>query len=88
MLNYPKNFKFGAVLYDFTCDPCLLALLEQFGNPPIIAMTAFSNPPYTGAVVGSHKYPAYVPHYRLYYDTDMSFYERVHNVAAYAAFNM
>ena len=81
LLNYPKGFKFGVVLYDFTCGPCLLGLMEHFDYPPIIATTALGNPPALYSVVGGHKYPAYVPYYRLDYDIDMNFFERVYNVA-------
>lgn len=62
ILNYPKDFKFVAVKYDFSIGPILLPLVKHFNNPPVIASTAFVNPPYTLEYVG-HKYPAYIPQF-------------------------
>lgn len=59
ILNYPDDFKFDAVIYDFTCGPCLLPLVHKFKNPPLIAVSAFNNPPYTVDLIGGQKYPAY-----------------------------
>lgn len=84
ILNYPNDFKFDAVIYDFTCPPCLLPLLHKFNYPPLIAVTAFNNPPYTNQVIGGHKYPAYVPHYLLHYPQLMTFPQRFFNTFIYA----
>lgn len=47
ILDYPNDFKFDAVIYDFTFGPCLLPLLARFNYPPLISVSAFVNPPYT-----------------------------------------
>lgn len=52
ILNYPDNFKFDAIIYDFTCGPCLLLFVHKFKNPPLIAVSAFN-------LIGGQKYPAY-----------------------------
>lgn len=83
ILNYPNNFKFDLIVYDNTCGPCLLFLAEKFNNPPIVAATAFLNPPITTDLVGGHKHTAYIPYYGLRYDSDMNFCERVHNTYAH-----
>lgn len=59
ILNYPDDFKFDAIIYDFTCGPCLLPFVHKFKNPPLIAVSAFNNPPYTVNLIGGQKYPAY-----------------------------
>jgi glucuronosyltransferase len=83
LLNYPKDFKFDAVIYDFTFGPCLLPLLHRFNYPPLISISAFSNPPYTTDWVGGQKYPAYVPHYAVTYPQQMTFTQRVFNAYLY-----
>ncbi|EAT45661.1 AAEL003076-PA [Aedes aegypti] len=83
ILNYPDNFKFDLVLYDFTCGPCLMGLYDKFGQPPLIGVTAFNIPPYTVDFIGGHKYPAYIPYYTLTYDTDMTFFQRLENLFIY-----
>lgn len=84
ILNYPNDFKFDLVIHDFTCGPCLLPLLHKFNYPPLVAVTAFGNPPYTGLTIGGQKYPAYIPHYLLNYSTDMTFVQRFYNTLLYA----
>ena len=63
LLNYPKDFKFDVLIYDFTFGPCLLPLLHKFNYPPLILVSAFANPPYTTDYVGGHKYPSYMGNY-------------------------
>lgn len=53
ILNYPNDFKFDIVIYDFTCGPCLLPLIHKFNYPPLVAITAFGNPPFTNSIIGS-----------------------------------
>lgn len=83
ILNYPSDFKFDAVLYDFTCGPCLLPLLHKFNYPPLISMTAFNNPSYTVHLISGHKWPNFVPHYITDYPRDMTFIQRFNNLVLY-----
>lgn len=84
ILEYPDNFKFDVAVHDFTCGPCLLPLIHKFNNTPLVALTAFSNPPYTTLTIGGQKYPSYIPHYLLDYTTTMTFFQRLHNTALQA----
>lgn len=59
ILEYPDDFKFDVVVFDFTASPCLLPLLHKFKYPPLIAATPFSSPNYKSELVGGHQYPAY-----------------------------
>ncbi|XP_049297582.1 UDP-glucosyltransferase 2-like [Anopheles funestus] len=79
IVNYPSDYKFDLVLYDFTCGPCLLAIYHRFGQPPMVGVTGFNTPPYTTDLIGGHKYYAYVPYYTLDYDSSMNFYQRFYN---------
>uniref|UniRef100_A0A336LZ62 CSON008880 protein n=1 Tax=Culicoides sonorensis TaxID=179676 RepID=A0A336LZ62_CULSO len=80
LLNYPDDFKFDAVIYDFTCGPCLLGFVHKFNNPPLIGVTAFGTPHYTNDIMGGHKTDAFVPHFALEYGNEMNLIERFHNV--------
>lgn len=83
ILAYPNDFKFDAVIYDFTFGPCMLPLLTKFNYPPLISITAFANPPYTTDLIGGQKYPAYIPHYAVTYPPQMNFFQRLFNLYLY-----
>ena len=84
ILNYPNDFKFDAVIYDFTCGPCLLPLLHKFNYPPLISVSAFGNPPFTHHLTGGQKHPAFVPHFALNYPQLMNFPQRAYNYFLHA----
>lgn len=84
ILNYPNEFKFDAVVYDFTCGPCLLPLIHKFNYPPLISVTAFGNPPFSVHLSSDQNYPSYVPHYTTTYPQRMSFPQRICNTFWYA----
>lgn len=84
ILNYPNDFRFDAVIYDFTAGPCLLPLIHKFGYPPLISVSAFSHPIYTSHLIGGQKYPAYVPHFITSYTQYMTFPQRAFNFLLYA----
>ncbi|CRK98901.1 CLUMA_CG012143, isoform A [Clunio marinus] len=78
--NYPKDFKFDLVLHDYTVGSCLLGLLPKFGYPPLIGLSAFSNPPYTVDITGGDKLGLTTkPFYLLSYDIDMNIFQRLEN---------
>lgn len=79
LLNYPDNFKFDLVLFDFTCGPCLTGFIHKFNYPPVVGLTAFSVPSYIYQYLDGHKQPAYVPHYTVDYDKNMNFIDRLQN---------
>lgn len=83
LLKSSIEVNFDAVIYDYTFGPCLLPLITKFNSPPLISISAFTNPPSTVNLIGGHKYPAYIPHYVSSYHTTMSFFERVFNTFLY-----
>lgn len=83
ILSYPDNFKFDVIIYDFSFGPCLLPLVTKFNDPPLIAVSAFANPPYSTDVIGGQKYPAFVPHYDVPYTSEMTYVQRFHNTLTY-----
>lgn len=84
LLNYPNDFKFDLILYDFTLGPCILGFLHKFNYPPVVGVTAFNIPSYTIELVGGHNYYAYIPYFSLNYDTEMTFFQRLFNIYIYA----
>lgn len=88
IINYPDDFKFDLVLYDLTCGPCMLPLVHRFKYPPLVAVTAFSNPPFTPQLIGGQKFPATVPHYYSDYSNHMNFPQRLMNHLLYFLDNL
>lgn len=84
IMNYPNDFKLDAIIYDFTCGPCLLPFLHKFKYPPLISVSAFNNPPYSLHLTGGNKYPAFVPHFSNELTQHMTFPERIFNTFIYA----
>lgn len=83
LLQYPDDFRFDVVLYDFTAGGCLLPFLHKFNSPPLVAMTAYGNPSLLNSIIGGHQYYSYVPHYYLHYGQDMNIFERLLNFAVH-----
>ena len=78
--NYPDEFKFDLMIYDYTVLPCMLGLLEKFNYPPLIGITPFCNPPSTSDILGGDKLGLTVkPHYMLTYDKNMNILQRLDN---------
>lgn len=78
-MEYPDDFPFDLVIYDFTCGPCVLGFLQKFNYPPLVSLTGFSIPQFSHHLVGGHKPSSYVPHFSLRYDTKMDFFQRMIN---------
>lgn len=83
LLNYPNDFKFDLVKYDFTMGPCILGFLHKFNYPPLLSFTA-CNVPYISRLVGGHNYFSYIPFFTSQYLDDMDFWQRAHNLYLYA----
>jgi hypothetical protein len=83
ILSYPENFEFNVIVNDFSAIPCLTPLAHKFKNASLIGTSPFLNPPNTVDVIGGHKYPSYVPHYRTDFPQIMTFYQRFQNHVLY-----
>lgn len=84
LLNYPRDFKFDLVLYDYTGIPGLLSVvMDRFGYPPLVGLTAFTNPPNTNSLVGGAPSASLVPYYNTELPQVMSFWERSKNLFFY-----
>uniref|UniRef100_A0A7G3B2A5 UDP-glucuronosyltransferase n=1 Tax=Lutzomyia longipalpis TaxID=7200 RepID=A0A7G3B2A5_LUTLO len=78
LLNYPDDFKFDLIIYDYIIGPMFLNFAEKFGNPPIIAATAFYSASMTTNMVGGAISPSYIPLPFLTFDLN-TFWGRVQN---------
>lgn len=83
IMRYPNDFRVDLVVADITLGPCLFGMLQKFGNPPVVGVTAYNNPSYTVDFIGGHKHYAYVPYVMLNYDHDMNFFQRLYNYIVY-----
>uniref|UniRef100_A0A182WKX5 UDP-glycosyltransferases domain-containing protein n=1 Tax=Anopheles minimus TaxID=112268 RepID=A0A182WKX5_9DIPT len=79
LLQYPPDFRFDLIVYDFTCGPCLLGLLHKFHYPPLVSVTGFVMPQFTERLVGGHKDTSYIPHFTQLTDDPMPFTQRLTN---------
>lgn len=83
LLDYPDDFHFDLVLYDYTVGPCSLPFLHKFKYPPLISVTAYSNPAYTVQVAGGNHAYSYVPHNAFLFRSDMTLWQRIYNLFIY-----
>jgi hypothetical protein len=62
--DYPRNFQFHAIIFDFSMAQSLLTFVEHFNFPPLISISPLSRiPPRLNAASSAQIFPAYVPHY-------------------------
>lgn len=84
LLNYPENFQFDLIIYDYTLGPCLLGFMHRFGYPAVVGVTSFNNPPFTPNIVGGHIQFSYQPYFTSKFSNKMTFWERLYNLYLYA----
>ncbi|XP_026461141.1 2-hydroxyacylsphingosine 1-beta-galactosyltransferase-like [Ctenocephalides felis] len=80
---YPDDFKFDLILFDYTILPTLLGFVHKFNYPPVIGLSAFAMPPCTREVNGSPNFPSIVPFFSSKFSEDMNFLERSFNTLLY-----
>ncbi|KAG4075278.1 hypothetical protein HA402_003069 [Bradysia odoriphaga] len=56
--NYPKDFKFDLIIYDYITGGCLIAFANKFKNVPIIGATAFNDNFRSNSLAGHAVVPA------------------------------
>jgi len=65
LLNYPKTFKFDAIIFDYTMGQSLLGFVDYFGNPPLISVSPNSHPLRLNAASSTQILPSYISHYSM-----------------------
>lgn len=63
LANYPRSFKFDAVVFDFTLGQSLLAFVEHFHFPPLISVSPLSLPSSLAAASSAQLFPSYISHF-------------------------
>ena len=63
LANYPRSFKFDAVVFDFTLGQSLLAFVEHFYFPPLISVSPLSLPSSLAAASSTQLFPSYISHF-------------------------
>lgn len=79
LLDYPKDFKVDLIIFDVTISHALYPLIDRFGNPPLIGITAFLLPPVLANAMGNELKTSYIPHFNLQATNKMNFYTRFTN---------
>ncbi|CAG9827372.1 unnamed protein product [Diabrotica balteata] len=77
ILNYPKEYKFDLIIFDNTCGPCTLPLIQRFHYPPAVAVTAFILPHFMSENFGNNVVPSYIPYYLAEYNKETTFLQRL-----------
>ncbi|KAH8302416.1 hypothetical protein KR044_006370, partial [Drosophila immigrans] len=84
LLDYPDDFKFDAVIHDYTMGPHLMGFVHKFNYPPVIGMTAFHNAPISMDFMSNSYFPALIPYYTTLYKPKMNFFQRFDNTLVFA----
>ncbi|XP_071054150.1 UDP-glycosyltransferase UGT5-like [Onthophagus taurus] len=77
LLDYPKDL-FDMIIFDVIYAECYLPLIDHFGLPPVVAVTAFGMYSYINDVMGQTT-ENYIPYFALPYSDHMNFFERIHS---------
>lgn len=62
LLDYPKNFKFDLMIYDYLSSYALVSLKEYFNNPPLIAVSPYPGIGMTNLMTKGPEYFSFIPH--------------------------
>lgn len=84
LLSYPENFKFDLIINDITPGLCFQPFVHRFNYPPVITVSAYSQPSYLSELIGDRHHYAYVPHNALPFTGEMTLLQRLENFLIYA----
>ncbi|XP_068083275.1 UDP-glycosyltransferase UGT5-like [Anabrus simplex] len=74
------NETFDLIIVEAAIDDCFLSFIPEFGSPPVMAMVAYSSPPWAGFRMGNPDNPSYVNTFNLPYSDHMDFFQRMVNM--------
>lgn len=78
LTNYPKDFKFDLMIYDYLSAYALVSLKEVFNNPPLVAVSPYPDIAITNLLTRGPDYFSFVPH-MLKDEVEDSFWGRLEN---------
>ena len=70
---------FDLIIIDLTLEECFLGFVPIFGNPPVIAVTAYLSPPWYSTFVGNPQLLSFTNSYILPFTDHMTFFQRIAN---------
>jgi len=70
---------FDIIIIDLTFEECFLGFVPIFGNPPVIAITAYVSPPWFSVFVGNPQLLSFTNSYILPLTDCMTFFQRMAN---------
>jgi hypothetical protein len=70
---------FDMIIIDLTVEECFLGFVPVFGNPPVIAITAYVSPPWCNTIVGNPQMPSFTSIQTLPFTDHMTFIQRMVN---------
>ncbi|XP_052871386.1 UDP-glucosyltransferase 2-like, partial [Anopheles cruzii] len=83
LYDYPADFGFDLIINDYLSGPCLTPLAHhRFGQPPVVAVTAYHGVSTTISMTGAYQYSALIPNHVLDMMEQMSYRERFVNLLA------
>ncbi|XP_058066146.1 UDP-glucosyltransferase 2-like [Anopheles bellator] len=83
LYDYPADFGFDLIINDYLSGPCLSALAHhRFGQPPVVAVTAYHGASTTLSMTGVFQNSALIPNHALDAMEKMSYRERFVNLLA------
>lgn len=71
--------KFDVIIIDLTIEECFLGFVPIFGNPPVIAISAYVSPPWYSTFVGNPQLLSFTNSYILPFTDHMTFFQRMAN---------
>ena len=71
--------KFDLIIIDLTIEECFLGFVPLFGNPPVIAITAFVSPPWYSTFVGNPQQLSFTNSYTLPFTDHMTIFQIMAN---------
>lgn len=78
LLDYPNDFSFDLILYDYAAGPVLLPFASKFVNSPVVAISAYSKLTELVPITGLPFFTSFAPNIYLQ-STEMTFLNRVLN---------
>lgn len=77
ILDFPDDFKFDLIVYDFTMSQCLLGIVHKYKNVPMVSVTPFLFSNKVAQLSGSLMFPGFVPSPNEALSQTMNFKDRL-----------
>lgn len=77
LLDYPADFKFDLIIYDFTMSGCLMGMVDKYSGTPMVSVTPFLFSAKTSDLSGSLFYPSFFPTADGAFPQSMTFTQRL-----------